>query len=138
MRTFGDWYEENSTEYNARRRARYKRDAKVRSKAIANARRQRANAPEPDRSNGTVRVEGKVRYKARYAAHLCGRSVQALRQWEARGWIPTSWVGEQRLYTHRQVQLMQRLAKVLTKYRYDPDLTYQIGRVTKEISKQWR
>lgn len=139
-----EWYDENKDERNAKRRAKYKSDKATRDKAKANAAANRA-AGGPQNTDEVLQrvnpVTGKLInvYRITAVADKVGRTAQVIRQWEGKGYVPEpSFDGVQRVYTHRQINLIKRIVKVFDKFRYrHRELQEHLDPVVETVFAEW-
>lgn len=140
--TFRKWYEEHGDDLNAKRRDRYASDPEYREKAKAQARiaRERRRARGGQVSETTVKrvIDGKEveLYRVSAAAEMIGKSPDTIRLWTRKGYVPGE-AGEHRLYSLKQVKLLQKLAKVIDKYRYNRKYKHILNQAVKHIHNNW-
>ena len=141
-KSYRKWYAKHREEFNAKRRARYRQDKEYRSKMLKTAKEYREKGAKYTAPEYTYRLVGdkevKV-YRISATADRVGRSVFALRDWEAKGIIPPSAFGDgHRVYTENQIKLMQSIAKVVDKYRYNERrLRGELDRVVERVYDHW-
>src|SRR4051812_2630042 len=106
---FKDWYEENKSDLNKRRRKRYKKDSAYRAKQLANTRRWRKDravqkAKEPPKPK-TIFTIGEVADQI-----VCEQ--KTIRTLEKAGLIPSTSDGvHHRRFTARQINLIKRIVE---------------------------
>lgn len=112
------WYAKNRDKINRERREKYQSDPEYRDQAVRASRAARAARPEPSKAGqsrfkdvGGVVVET---MSISELARFCGRSIQTIRLWESKGFIPEPTVtAGKRFYTHVQCALVRELALVM-------------------------
>lgn len=137
---FRNWYANNREEYNAKRRERYAKDKGMRQKARQNAKRQRQKTDSVNTEPVLREVSGRTIkvYRTAAAGAMIGRSPETIRTWIKNGWIPDHPDGwTHRTFTKKQIKLLQRLANVIEKYRYDDKYQDRLEAVVASIQKQW-
>lgn len=102
------WYEKNGAELNSSRKSRYQNDPEYRAKVVAQNRKSRAKVRVNTQATGVVSAspawkemeiqvtgeDGNTSVKKVVTvgalATAIGKSVQSIRLWEQKGWIPTA------------------------------------------------
>lgn len=137
------WWKANRAVLNARRAARYHGDAEYRKSAIERQSRYRKASTARPSDGVKTRVVNGVRlrvFSISQTSDLVGRSVQTLRLWQSKGWIPEHTMGGvQRFYSDAQVQLMIELAGVLDlHYPTKAERMQAVEEKVKDVATRWK
>jgi len=143
-RAYRKWYEDHAEEFNKKRRQRYKEDKAYREDQKDCARVYREKGPTMIDRVGQQRVrfvdrEAVTVYTMSVVAKMVGRTGQAIRNWESRGYIPKpTFIGKQRVYTKNQIDLIKQVSEVLDTYRYNPSqLGIEIKNLITKVHEEW-
>jgi DNA-binding transcriptional regulator YiaG len=126
--SFNKWYGEHADAFNARRQQAYAADPALRAKARAAAKAYRKKAAKsseiPEIREGGLSTSSRV-------AKILGITRQTLMNWEERGLIPrpTASTGTRRLYTEKQLDLLDDLYTSIGQPDFDE--------VKRELWQQW-
>ncbi len=144
--SFHNWYDENADEYNAQRRARYKKDKEYRARVQAYTRRYRSENPRRARlDDGSVTIMNATGQMVRAfrtggAASRLGVTSERIRNLEKQGYIPVAIMGDAkaRLYTEKQITLVA-LAFRIRKCFLAGEITNQArDKSVKQIKEEWK
>lgn len=136
------WYQTNKASFNEKRKKKYHSDPEVREKAISNAKKYRQENPRQNGEEQHYReVGGKVVevFRITETANRIGRSVESIRSWEKKGWIPTPSIDStHRYYTIKQIQLLKDFAEFIDQVRYDREVrALAIKKKSSELYSLW-
>lgn len=142
--SFGDWYDKNKEDYNAERRARYKRDTAYKKRVQSYTRRYRDGKPRrvrQDDGSVSVVVDGKLvrGFRTGHVAKVLGVNAEAIRYLEKQGYIrnASSGEGKIRLYIESQIDLIRRAFGTRSDYNTGVITKDQRDQIKQDIHQEW-
>ena len=143
---FHNWYENHKSEFNAKRRARYRRDRAYRKRVQGYTRRNRKAKPSPaPRSDGGIlaKVNGKVEvgYRMGAASKILNLPPDVIRYLEKRGYIPVpkKIKGKRyvRIYTVARLELVRLAYETRQGVRFGNVSKQEAENVKLKIKEEW-
>jgi hypothetical protein len=134
---FKKWYKKNKADLNKRRREKYRKDPKLRKKILEGSRDWRKRMKKERKP--VVRAP-KTHFTIGEAAKMAGCSIEAIRNYEDRKFIPkTAKGGAHRKYTMVQVALIRNLAVFRSTMHYrDPKFAAGMKKILSVIKAGWK
>lgn len=141
---FQKWYERNKDLVNSARRKKYHTDPEYRDEVKRSSSAYYRVRPFVSKAGQTriKEVSGVVQmtFPIREVADYAGRSVQTIRLWERRGWIPAPSVqAGKRFYTAAQKELLLELSSLLSSRHSmsSIDFVRALDTVVESIKSRW-